>query len=223
MNDATNAFHWTLESFRARAGWSAQSYAFGANPLARARLVVVYDLHSPAYQKYAAALKAWVRGGGKLLIFDPLARAGREELLEGVEFTSDSSYRGAAQFAFTEAAHPLLKGLAASRAPADLVASVRQASPDWKELAYTVLANSASRQFYVGYETFGPRWTSLMDTARAPVMLARDYGKGSIVLAQVGSPSVRPRRDMAGADLQEVPAYVRTLAQNLIAWAGGPE
>jgi hypothetical protein len=59
MSNATNAFHWTLEAFRTRAGWSAQSYALGAHPFARARLVVAYDLN-----KLDGELKTWVRQGG---------------------------------------------------------------------------------------------------------------------------------------------------------------
>ncbi len=47
VNDATNAFHWTLENARADSDKTAQSYAFGKDPLARAKLAVVYDLSSP--------------------------------------------------------------------------------------------------------------------------------------------------------------------------------
>ena len=224
MSDATHAFHWTLESLCARAGWSSQSYALGSNPFARAKLVVAYDLNSAGYARHAAALKAWVGQGGKLLIFDALARAGRNELLEGIEFSADTNRRGgAAQVAFAEAAHPLLEGLRGAATPLDapgLVPAVREASAEWEELAYTVIPNAGRRQFYSGSETFGPRWTSLMDPARVPVMLVRNYGKGSIVLAQLGAPSILPKRDMAADRLQEVPAFIRSLAGNLIGWAG---
>ena len=221
-NDATNAFHWTLESLRGRAGWAAQSYGLGENPLARARLAVVYDLNAPACAKNAALLKDWIRQGGKLLILDPLARAGRHELLEGIRFTADPSYRGATQVAFTETAHPLLEDLRGITVSAEepVPASVQEASPEWTELAYTVMRNAGDRQFYSGRATFGPRWTSLMDTARVPLMLVRAYGKGAIVFAQLGSPSVQPSREMAADRVEEAPAFVRTLARNLVAWAG---
>jgi hypothetical protein len=224
MNDATDAFHWTLESFRTRAGWSAQSYGLGATPFVRARLVVVYDTHSAAFAKYAPELKAWVRSGGKLLIFDPLARASRNALLEGIEFTADASFRGATDFAFTEAAHPLTEGLPAttvSLEPTALATSVREISPEWTELAYTVLPNRGSRQFYNGRATFGPRWTSLMDTARVPVLLVRNYDRGSVVLAQLGAPSIASKPTMTGDGIEEAPAFIRAFTRNLIGWAGG--
>ncbi len=224
MNDATNTFHWALEMIRTRAGRSAQSYALGPKPFARARLVVVYDTHSALFAKHQPALKDWVQNGGKLLIFDPLARAARSELLEGIEFTADSSYRSAQQFAFAEAANPLIEGLAGTTVSLDaptLASSVRAASPAWTELAYTVLSNRGNRQFYTGSPTFGPRWTSLMDTARVPVLLVRGYGKGAVVFAQIGAPSNGPKPGMAADRLEEAPAYVRALGRNLIEWAGG--
>ncbi len=222
MSDATNAFHWTLESFRTRAGWSAQSYALSHHPFGRARLVVAYDLNSASTTRLDADLKEWVRQGGKLLIFDPLARAGQHELLEGIQFTADSSFRPGTQFAFSDTAHPLLHWLAGATVPVEapgLAASVRETSPEWQELAYTVLPSAASRQFYRGDETFGPRWTSVMDPARVPVMLVRSYGKGAIVLAQVGAAAVPPKRNMAADHTEEAPAFLRVFARNLIEWA----
>jgi len=47
MNNAANAFHWLVEHYRTKAGWSAQSYRFGSDLLRRAKVVVVYDLHAP--------------------------------------------------------------------------------------------------------------------------------------------------------------------------------
>jgi hypothetical protein len=105
--------------------------------------------------------------------------------------------------------------------PPGLAASVREASAEWKELAYAVLPSAASRQFYRGHPTFGPRWTSLMDPARVPVLLVRDYGQGAIVLAQLGAAAVAPKPDMAVDRVEEAPAYLRVLSRNLIDWAAG--
>ena len=88
LSDATNAFHWTLEALRTQAGWSSQSYALGAHPFARARLAMAYDMSSPACGE---ELKAWVRSGGKLVVFDSTGRAGRHELLDGIQFSADAS------------------------------------------------------------------------------------------------------------------------------------
>src|SRR5271157_5367245 len=86
MNDATNAFHWLVERSLEKAGWSSQSYCLGDNLLRRARLLVVYDLASPAYQKRRGEVETWVKNGGKLLVWDPLARAGGGGLLDGIRF-----------------------------------------------------------------------------------------------------------------------------------------
>ena len=60
MSNAANAFHWSLESRRATAGWKSQSYGFGDDPFRRARLAVVYDLHSPGYlRQFADNLVSW--------------------------------------------------------------------------------------------------------------------------------------------------------------------
>ena len=39
-----------------------------------------------------------------------------------------------------------------------------------------------------------------------------------MVLAQVGSPSIGPKRSMAADRVEETPAYIRKVARNLIAW-----
>ena len=62
--------------------------------------------------------------------------------------------------------------------------------------AYTVLRSGASNQFYTGNETFGPRWTSLMDPAHAPVLLVRRLGAGEVVVVMVAAP--QPRREDKG-------------------------
>jgi hypothetical protein len=60
-----------------------------------------------------------------------------------------------------------------------------------------------------------------MNPARMPVLLVRNYGRGAIVFAQLGAPSVPPKRDMDAERIQESPAFVRALATNLIRWAEG--
>ena len=86
--------------------------------------------------------------------------------------------------------HPLLSALTGSFLtlnPGDtLYSNIRAASSEWRELAYTELRSGASNQFYTGNETFGPRWTSLMDPAHAPVLLVRKLGAGEVVVAQMG-------------------------------------
>ncbi len=93
MSDASNTFHWLLEHYRETAGWTGQSYGFGDHPFLRAKLVIVYDLFSPNYRRFRPQLEAWVRQGGKLVIWDPLARAGADPFLDGIELWTDTSYR----------------------------------------------------------------------------------------------------------------------------------
>ena len=106
VNDAGDAFYWIMEKYRKGAGWSGQSYGFNDHLLARAKLAIVYDPTSAAYKKLRPALEAWVRGGGKLLIWDPLSRASEDPLLEGITFWSDPSYRPSREFAYSDAHAP---------------------------------------------------------------------------------------------------------------------
>src|SRR5215471_968137 len=90
MGNASHAFHWLLEDGRKELGWNAQSYAFGDGPFHQAKLVVVYDLSSPWYQRQAAALQTWVQQGGRVLLWDVSPAA--SPFLEGIRFQHDSSY-----------------------------------------------------------------------------------------------------------------------------------
>ncbi len=222
MNDASNAFHWALESARRQSGWSAQSYAFGENPFQRAKLVVVYDLAAPSYKRYAPQLKEWIRRGGRLLIFDPLARASADDLLSGLQFTADTSLRAPTQLAFAAITDPLLRDLAGTTIGRDaqvaFASSVRAATKEWRQLAYTVVWNASMHQFYVGYETYGPRWTSLMDPARMPVLLVRQEGQGDVAFAQLGAASLVPVATNVD-QAERCPEYLRKFVANLIAWA----
>jgi len=166
------------------------------------------------------ALLAWVRGGGKLLIWDPLSRAHEDSLLGGVTFWADLSYGPSQKFAYADTPHPLLEGLSGTIVQtASLMPGMRAASPSWHELAYTVVANRADSQFSRPWETFGPRWTSLMDPARVPVILAREYGAGTVVIAQLGAWIILPKPQMNPDRLQEAPLHLRRLAENLVNWA----
>jgi hypothetical protein len=222
VNDASNAFHWLLEETCAARGWKVQSYAFGPNPLGKARLAVVYDMTSPEYTRDAPQLAAWVRRGGMLLIWDPLARANPSSpLLAGLEFSSDSAYRSAFNFEFdgSNLLTRSLSGIHSMFSPADqLHSSIRAAGPEWQELAYTVISNVSGHQFYTGDPTFGPRWTSLMDTVKAPVLLSREIGAGHIVIAQLGTTSALVRPDVR-AVLKGSP--LSQLVENLVNWAAG--
>jgi hypothetical protein len=220
VNDAGDEFYWVLENYRKAAGWSSQSYAFNDRLLARAKLAIVYDPSSAAYKKLRPELEAWVRGGGKLLIWDPLSRASEDSLLEGITFWADPSYQPSHAFAYADTPHPLLACLSGTIVQiASLAPGMRAASPTWHELAYTVVPTSAESQFSEPWETFGPRWTSLMDPARVPVILARDYGAGTVIIAQLGSWRAQPKPQMNPDRLQEVPPHLRKLAENLMNWA----
>ncbi len=215
VNDATNAFHWTLEQARSHSGKTAQSYALGKDPLARAKLAVVYDLSSPAYKQHEPAIETWIRNGGKLLVWDPAGRATGGGLLSGIEFQADTSHRTVPQFAFLSSGHALTQNFSASTIELPrqclLSSSIQQASPEWHELAYTVLGSVATHQFYTGDETFGPRWTSLMDPQRAPLLLVKQYGKGEVAIAQLSACSLPVRA--------EPPPFLRQLVDNLLHWA----
>lgn len=223
MSDATHAFHWTLELQREKAGWSSQSYRFGADPLGRARLVVVYDLASPDYRKMRPRLDAWVRGGGKLVIWDPLARASGDGFLDGITFWANASYPGAASFAFTRTAHPLTQGLpgtvAALPREQPALSSIRSLSGAWQILAYAVLNNAGGRQFGSGHGTFGPRWTSILDKAYAPLLVTRRHGSGEVLLAQLGLWAVQPQANMNSNRIEAAPPHLRRLAENLLGWS----
>src|SRR6185295_18962052 len=102
MSDATNVFHWELEQARKERNWTAQSYRFSKNPLEHAKLAIVYDAGAPEYKNRETQIDLWVRNGGKLLVWDPVARAARGGLLAGIEFQADPSHLPAREFAFTD-------------------------------------------------------------------------------------------------------------------------
>jgi hypothetical protein len=58
-----------------------------------------------------------------------------------------------------------------------------------------------------------------MDPARAPVILAHDYGAGTVIIGQLGSWRAQPKPQMNPDRLQEVPPHLRKLAENLVNWA----
>jgi hypothetical protein len=225
MSDATNSFHWLLEHAREAAGWSAQSYHLEANPFARAKLAVAYDTFSPGFTKYQPQLEQWIRSGGRLLIWDAMGRGGAGRLLDGISFAQNASLREGDRIQYLDQEHPLLNALTGSfltLKPGDtLYSSIRAASSDWRELAYTVLHSGASNQFYTGSETFGPRWTSLMDPARVPVLLVRKMGAGEIVVAQMGRWNIAAQPDMDVVRNHAAESPLARFAENVVRWAGG--
>jgi hypothetical protein len=224
MSDATNTFHWLLEHARERAGWSSQSYHLEPDLFAHARLAVAYDSFAPSFTKYQAQLEQWVRDGGKLLIWDPMGRGGAGPLLGGLLFAQNSAVRSGNRIQYLDGDHPLLNSLSATfleMNPGDtLNCSIRAASSEWRELAYTVLRSSATGQFYSGNETFGPRWTSLMDPARVPVLLVRKWGAGEVVVAQMGRWSTPAQSGMDVVRRRTAESPLATFVENVLRWAG---
>lgn len=218
-----DAFYWLLERRRAEQRWRSQSYCLGDLALKKARLVVVSDLHAPAYRKLRAELEAWVSRGGKLLFWDPLAVSFPEPLLEGITFHANLTHRPGVRFSFAEEDDVLLRGLSATHvtlpAPHAFRAGISHASSAWRELAYTVLPNSGGGQFHMGWETFGPRWTSLMNQARVPLMLVRRHGAGMVALAQLGQWTVSAKPRMDPDRTTEAPPFLTQLVTNVMAWA----
>ena len=218
-----DAFYWLVERYRTERKWTSQSYGLSDKPLARAKLAVVSDLSSPVYKKHRPGLIEWVRQGGKLLVWDPLGQVFEDPLLEGITFRADATRRAGSRFAFAESSETILNGLSDARvtmeAPNTLRANMFDAARDWHELAYTVLSNSGGGQFHRNWETFGPRWASLMNQARMPLMLVRKYGAGWVMVAQLGSWNAGAKPKMSADRSEEAPPFLHRLARNLIAWA----
>ncbi|MFN7994289.1 MAG: hypothetical protein U0Q18_11830 [Bryobacteraceae bacterium] len=224
MSDATNEFHWLLERSRDTAGWSSQSYHLESNLFSRAKLAVAYDTFSPIFTRHQAQLEQWIRGGGRLLIWDPMGRGASGPLLDGISFAQNASVRPGNRIQYLEGGHALLDGLAGSFLTLDkgaaLSCSIRSASGDWQELAYTVMHSGAGDQFYRGDDTFGPRWTSLMDTARVPILLVRKLGKGEIVVAQMGRWNIGAQKNMEEVRKRAAESPLAHFADNVVRWAG---
>jgi len=99
---------------------------------------------------------------------------------------------------------------------------MRAASSSWEELAYTVVPNSDGGMFARDLETFGPRWTSIMDLARLPAVLARRYGAGTVIIAQLGVWRIHAQLRMSTDRRQETPPHLSKFAENLVNWANEP-
>jgi hypothetical protein len=223
MSDATRAFHWLLEKQREEAGWSAQSYHLEQNSFTRAKLAVIYDAFAPSFRNYEKQIESWVREGGKLLIWDPMGTGGGGPFFEGISFAQNASLRQGNRIEFVTDDHPLLNSLAGSflslNAGDTLPGTMRVLSGEWRELAYTVLHSGATTQFYTGYETFGPRWTSLMDPVRVPVLAVRTLGAGEIALAQMGQWNLSASPNMDAIKQQTANSPLGVFAGNLVRWA----
>jgi hypothetical protein len=223
VGDSGDAFYWLVERYRTLRNWKSQSYCLGDQAQSKARLVLVSDLNSPSYRKRKTELIDWVRRGGKLLIWDPLARAFEEPLLEGISFRADVTQRPGSRFAFAESDELLLKELSGTHValapPNTFRGGMFQATSEWRELAYTVVPNTGGGQFHMGWETFGPRWTSLMNQARMPLMLERRFGAGAVVVAQLGMWSISARPKMSPDRSEEASPFLHQFARNIIAWA----
>jgi hypothetical protein len=223
MSNASNAFHWLLEDGRREARWSAQSYAFGDSPFQQAKLVVVYDLGSPVYQRYARQLQAWVEHGGKLLFWDVKSVVATPPFFEGLLFQNDSAQEAPNFVSFQNSASTLLQGLSGGRQDFDprcsVTANIAETSEGWQELAYTVVTSVNLDQIQWGYDTFGPRWTSRLNSARRPLLLTKPLGEGQIVLAEMGSCNILPAPGMTTERADQAPLYLREFAKNILHWS----
>jgi hypothetical protein len=222
MSNASSGFHWLLESNRLQAHWTAQSYGFGSSFFSHAKLVVVYDLASPEYQHHATDLLTWVEHGGKLVFWDVKPATALPPFLEGIQFQNDSSHEAPGFVAFRETASPLLRNLRASHQVLDAQCNVEPniagTSPDWQELAYTVVESVNTEHIQWGYGTFGPRWTSTLNSARRPLLLTKKNGLGEVLLAELGSCNVLPKSGMTSGQVNGAPVYLRELARNILRW-----
>ena len=223
MSNPSNTFHWLLEDSRQKAAWSSQSYAFGNFPFQRAKLVVVYDLGSPEYQRHAAQLQAWVERGGKLVLWDVKPAVATPPFLEGLLFRNDSSHEAPSFVGFPPSANPLLLHLSGNMQDLDplceVTANIEGTSQDWRELAYTIVSSVNTQQIQWGYGTFGPRWTSLLNSSRRPLLLNKKLGAGEVLLAELGSCNSLPKPGMTAGQMDQAPLYLRELANNLLHWA----
>jgi hypothetical protein len=52
-----------------------------------------------------------------------------------------------------------------------------------------------------------------------PVVLAREYGAGTVIIAQLGVWRIHPMVQMNVDRMQEAPPHLRKLAENLVNWA----
>ncbi len=223
MSDASNGFHWLLEDFRQQQGWSSQSYAFGSSPFSRAKLVVLYDSGSRDFLSHSEQLRIWVEQGGKLLIWRTTPGAWSSPLLDGLAFQSDPSHEFPSQIAFDTSQHPLLHGLSGKYfdLPARCLSSgnLATASEPWSELAYTTVETLNTEQVQWGYQTFGPRWASTFEDAHKPTLLFRKFGRGEVVVADIGACEILPKPKMSQNKIAEVPFYLGEFSRNVVAWA----
>jgi len=223
MSNASNAFHWLLENKSQEIHWSSESYAFGDSPFQRAKLVVVYDLGSPDYLRYASQLQAWVEHGGKLLFWDVNPSVVAPPLLDGLLFRNDSFHQPPNFITFQESGSPLLLDLSGSRQELDpncgTTANIVGTSGGWQELAYTVLPSVNLDQIQWGYGTFGPRWTSTLNSARRPVLVSKKFGDGEILLAEMGNCNILPAPGLITERTDDAPLYLREFINNIVRWS----
>jgi hypothetical protein len=75
-------------------------------------------------------------------------------------------------------------------------------------------------QFNMGWETFGLRWTSLMNQARIPLRLEQRFGAGADAVSHLGMCSMSARPKMSPDRIEEAPPFLQQFARNIIAWVG---
>jgi hypothetical protein len=183
----------------------------------------VYDLDSPIYQRNVMQLQAWVEQGGKLLFWDVKPVVATPPFFEGLLLQNDSSYETPNFVRFRKPDGTLLLNLSGGRYDLDprcgVTANIAGTSQDWQELADTVVGSVNMDQIQWGYNTFGPRWTSNLNSARRPLLLTKKLGEGQIVLAEMGSCNILPAPGMKAEKTDQTPLYLGEFANNIFRWS----
>lgn len=220
FEDASNAFHWAVVEAAKGRGMRTQSYLITPEMIDRAQLIVVYNLTDPFVQANRERLRAWVEHGGHLLFWDEQARAsGLGGLVEGLTFNGPSDERvlisrdpRSIEIRLSDAENPLLgasRGVKLDKpAPAIIPNNVRNMSPDWRVLAYTVVSNKDYG--YLFRELAGSDWVARADPRTCPLILERSLGTGSIALLQLGRWQI---------DNEVHHDFMKSFASNVLDWA----
>jgi hypothetical protein len=218
--DFTNAFHRAVADAAKVRGLTTSSYLIKPEMIDRARLILIYSLADPFVEANRARLLSWIERGGRLLIWDEQARAfDSNGLLEGLSFNGPSDERvlirgnpRSIELRFSSTDNPLigsLKGMKLDKsAPAIIPNSVRDFSPEWQSLAYTVVSNKDYGGLF--NDPPGPTYVVRADPRTCPLVLEKSLRSGKVALLQLGRWQVREESHRK---------FTATLASNIFDWA----